>query len=363
VAEISIPALIKNVATLRSLCKKEIIPVVKADAYGHGMVSVAKALVSKASCDMLAVATLEEAIELRKRLHSSVDILVLSGFLPHQIDAYLKYKLVPVIHSLNHLKSLLGRKNCPEIHLKFDTGMHRLGILEDELPEAMKVLSKLPVKLSGLMSHFAESEATTSSFSDQQISVFEQIHRELALKRFLNTDARIHISNSGGIFRSKLSISNAVRPGISLYGVTPNDRFANASSLVPVLTWKTRILSIKTIKRGDTVGYGRTYRAQKREKIAILPIGYADGYPRLLSNRGEVLIAGKRAAVRGRVSMDLTTVDCTGITGVREGMEVTLIGRNNKEFLSGWEIAHWANTIPYEVYCGLAARVPRIYLE
>lgn len=363
VAEISLRDLVKNLVTLRMKCKKEIIPVIKADAYGHGMIPVAKALVSRGSARCLAVATLEEALDLRKKLPQGVNILVLSGFLPHQLDAYVKFHLIPVVHSLHHLKSLLGRTALPEIHLKMDTGMNRLGLLDSELPEAIRVLEKLKIKLAGLMTHFAESESATSHFVDTQISAFEGFYRELTMRKLLQTDARIHVGNSGALLRSKLSISNSVRPGLGLYGISPNPRLDAGSDLLPALQWKARVLCLKGISKGDTVGYGRTYKAKKKERLAIIPIGYADGYPRILGNNGEVLIHGKRMRIRGRISMDLTAVDCSNVHGVREGTVVTLIGRDGRDYIGAWDIAHWAGTIPYEILCGLSLRVPRVYLD
>lgn len=363
VAEISLRSLVKNLHTLRGISQKEIIPVVKADAYGHGMVAIARTLVHRGSCHTLAVATLEEAIELRKRIPAGVSILVLSGFLPHQIEAYSRYRLIPVIHSLFHLKNLAGRKHLPDIHLKVDTGMNRLGIPLDQMPEAIRCLEKLGIKLAGVASHFAESESTLSHFADEQLALFEGALRELQSRKLVNTDAKIHIANSGGILRQKLGITVAVRPGLALYGVSPNPRITHSDDLVPVLEWKTRVLGLKDIKRGETVGYGRTYKAKKRERIALLPIGYADGYPRLLSNLGEALIHGKRVPVRGRVSMDLTAIDVTTVPGIKEGALVTLIGGSGKTQLGAWEVANWAKTIPWEIFCGISPRVPRVYLD
>jgi len=362
VAEISVPSLIKNLASLRSMSRCEVIPVVKADAYGHGMVPVAKALVQRGSVHTLAVATLEEAIELRKKVPGASTILVLSGFLPHQLDAYTRYRLIPIIHNLHHLKSLQGRK-LPEIHLKIDTGMHRLGIPLDQMPEAVRVLEKLDIKLSGVASHFAESESALSDFTDKQLAEFESVVADLRSRKLVHTDAKIHIANSGGILRHKLGSSVAVRPGLSLYGVSPNPRLSHSSDLVPVLEWKTRILCLRDVPRGETVGYGRLYKAKKKERIAVLPIGYADGFPRLLSNIGEVVYNGKRAPVRGRVSMDMITVDVTHLTGAKEGSLVTLIGQSGKDRISAWELAHWAQTLPYEIFCGISPRVPRVYLD
>jgi alanine racemase len=306
---------------------------------------------------------LEEAMELRKHLPRGVAILVLSGFLPHQLDAYIKFRLTPILHSVNHLKSLAGRRVLPDIHLKLDTGMHRLGILPKQLNETMRVLDKLPLKLSGVCTHFAESEKLTSDFSDAQLELFGELLTELRERRLVHTDARIHVPNSGGVLAGKLGVSNAVRPGLSLFGISPNERLPRSAELVPVLEWKTRILCLKDLPRGSTIGYNRTYKTPRREKIAILPIGYADGYPRLLSNRGEVLIAGKRCPVRGRVSMDLTAVDVSGVPHVKEGDAVILFGREGKQSLSVDELANGAQTIAYEILCGISARVPRVYLD
>lgn len=363
VAEVSLSALLKNVHTLRQFSRREIIPVIKADAYGHGLVPIARTLVTRGSCLTLAVATLEEATELRRRVPHGVQILVLSGFFPHQLEAYTKFRLIPVIHNLLHLKTLLGRKQLPELHLEFDTGMHRLGILPGELDEVIKTLEKLKVKLAGLSTHFAESETLTSPFTDEQIAVFSGIHAALKAGKYLHTDAKIHIANSGAILRGKLWESVAVRPGIALFGVTPNPRLPGSEELVPVLRWKTRILAIKEIKKGETVGYNRTYEAKKKEKLAILPVGYADGYARTMSNKAEVLVAGKRAPVRGIISMDLTTIDVSHIPGVKEGMEVLLLGKAAKDEVTAAELGIWAGTISYEILAGISARVPRVYFD
>lgn len=363
VAEVNLQALVRNLVTLRAGCRKEVIPVVKADAYGHGMVPVAKVLLNRACCEMLAVATLEEALELRAQFNRPFQVLVLSGYLPHQLDAYYRHHLTPVIHTMSHLKTLLGREKLPPIHLKIDTGMNRLGLKPEEMPEAMRVLERLPDKLAGLMTHFADSELLSSPFVDEQLAVFEHWFRELRSRRLLATDARIHCGNSGGVLREKLAFSTAVRPGISLYGIAPSESLELKQPLVPVLQWKTRILCFKSVGPGETVGYGRTYRSEKGERLALIPVGYADGYPRLAGNRGQVLIGGRRAPVRGMVSMDLTAVDCSGIDDVREGSLVSLIGGDGAERITASEVASWAGTISYEILCGLSKRVQRIYFD
>ncbi len=363
VAEISLRAMLRNLHTLRGLSRKEIIPVIKANAYGHGLVPIAKALVKRGSCAMVAVATLEEAMEVREASPRGVSILVLSGFFPHQTDAYLKYKLTPMIHTLSHLKALQGRKELPDLHLKIDSGMHRLGISVKQVDEAIRTLERMPIKLSGLATHFADSEDLESHFVDQQTAVFEAAHEKLLTRRLLHTDARIHLSNSGGVLRSKGSIATAVRPGLALFGISPNDRLPHSKDLLPVMEWKTRVVSVKEIFRGETVGYNRTYTATKKEKIAILPVGYADGYPRALSNQSYVLINGKRSLVRGRVSMDMMAVDVTGQASLKEGQLVTLIGGQGRVSLTAVQLARLAGTMSYELLCGISDRVPRVYLD
>jgi alanine racemase len=266
VAEISLRALLRNLHTLRSISQKEVIPVIKANAYGHGMVPVAKCLANRGSCSMVAVATLEEGIEVRQAVPRGLGILVLSGFFPHQLEAFLKFRLTPVIHNLAHLKSLQGHTELPDLHLKVDSGMNRLGISTKQIDEAIRILSKLPVKLSGLCTQFADSDDLDSVFIDQQTAVFEGVFERLVNLRLLHTDARIHLSNSGAVLRQKAGIATAVRLGISLFGIPPNDRLPHSKSLLPVLEWKTRVLCLKEISKGDTVGYGRTYKANRKEK-------------------------------------------------------------------------------------------------
>ncbi len=363
VAEIRLRALLRNLHTLRGICQKEIIPVIKANAYGHGLVPVARALSLRGSCSMVAVATLEEAIQVREALPRGLSVLVLSGFFPHQVDAYVKYRLTPMIHSLSHLKSLQGGNALPELHLEVDTGIHRLGILPNQLEEAARTLERLGVKISGIASHFAESEDPGSEFTDNQTAVFEGALEKFSLRKLLQTDARVHLSNSGGLLRGKGSFATAVRPGISLFGISPNDRIDHSKALLPVLEWKTRVLCLKDVARGETVGYGRTYTASRKEKLAILPVGYADGYPRSLSGKSFVILNGKRSMVRGRVSMDLIAVDVTGQAGVREGQVATLLGGHGKMALGAGFLGRLAGSFAYEILCGISDRVPRIYLE
>lgn len=372
VAEVSLSRLVRNLVTLRTFSGREVIPVIKADAYGHGLVPVARALVHRGCVELVAVATLEEALEVRKKI-PDVGILVLSSFFPHQLDAYLKHRISVMVHCLHHLKSLSGRNRLPPIHLKIDTGMNRLGIRLDEVSEAIRTIDKFPDKIAGLATHFAESENVSSRFTEEQLERFEFVRALMA--RSLATDVRIHAANSGGVFHKRLGPSTSVRAGLSLFGLLPSDTLSTEKEfdITPVLEWKTRVLCVRDVAQGETVGYGRTYTARRNTRLALLPIGYADGYPRLLSQVGEVLVLGRRAPIVGVVSMDLTAIDVTAIDetaidgssrgGVKEGTEVTLIGKSGKEEISAWEVARHAQTIAYEIVCGISARVTRLYFE
>ncbi len=361
VAEINLQALVKNMVSLRAACRREVIPVIKADAYGHGVLPVAKVLLQRGGAEAVAVATLEEAIQLRHHFDRPFTILVLSGFLPHQIDAYFRYNLIPIIHSLNHLKSLQGRAQLPPLHLKIDTGMNRLGLKPDELPEAMKVLAGFPEKLAGISTHLANSDDPRSQFIDEQIALFESWCKRFREARLLNTDARIHYANSAAIMRDRTKECTAVRPGLSLYGVGPAG--IPGVTLYPVLQWKARVISLKNVVAGETVGYGRTFTTEKPERLALISVGYADGYPRILGNQGELLIRGVRAKLCGRVSMDLCAARVTHIPDVKEGDLATLIGSDGKQSIWAGEVASWANTIPYEVFTGISQRVQKIYFD
>ena len=364
-AEVSLGALVRNIAELRKQSGREVIAVIKANAYGHGLVPVAKAVVTKAQCQTLAVAILEEAVEVRQALHrhSRLEILVLSGFYVHQLDAYRKYHLLPVVHSLHQVIALAKTPKLPPLHLKVDTGMHRLGIAPKELGEVVSVLRKNHLKLAGVMTHFADADNRRSLFCDEQLRSFAEAVAYLRAEGVVATDALIHCANTAAILRGKMSpFCNAVRPGIGIYGVQPDGLSQSSLALSPVLDWKARVVCLKSVPAGETIGYGRQYKILQDTTLAVLPVGYGDGLPRLI-NQGYVLIQGHKVPLRGRVSMDLISVDCAGLPGVKEGSLAVLLGRSGAETLSADHWAHWSRTISYDVLCALAPRVPRLYLE
>jgi len=360
-AIINLGALAINFSVIRKIIGGEvkILSVVKADAYGHGAVPVARRL-QKEGVDMFGVATVQEGILLREA-GVYLPILILGPTLPPQEEALFHTNLTPVISSLAQAERLdsLGRllnRTLP-VHIKIDTGMGRLGFLMNDLKEVFRGLRDMGFLVpEGIMSHFSDIESEDFS-SDQHynltlsLSLFEQVFGEKPI---------VHMSSSGAIFAKKAYHRAMVRPGLALYGIAPA---GGKMGLHPVMRWVSHITLLKELPAGHSVGYLRRYVADSARKIAILPVGYADGYSRRMSNRAEVLIDGVRTPVVGMVSMDYTAVDVTHISAVHEGMEVTLMGRDGEEEVSAGDIAAWEETIPYEVLCRVGKRVKRVYVS
>lgn len=369
VAEIDLAALRYNIRQVRSLLDDgtEILAIVKADAYGHGAVPICRNL-ETAGVGFFGVATAEEGVVLRESGLSS-PILILAGVFPEDLIPLMENRLTPVIQDLDAARSLdvaakrWGRR-IP-VHLKIDTGMSRLGIPWREWGAALKAFQDLGhLEIEGLISHFSAAESHGKEdrrFTEEQILRFQNC---LAQSRRVGIEPRyIHMANSAATALWKGARFNLIRPGLMLYGVHPSSIVQQRISLRPVLQWKTRIFSLRRVPAGDAVSYGRTFVCQRDSWIATLPVGYADGYSRRLSNRGEVLVRGKRARITGVVCMDLTMVDVSGVTGVEIGDEVVLLGRQGSEEISVSEMAGWMETISYEVLCGIGKRVQRVYLD
>jgi alanine racemase len=339
----------------------KILSVVKANAYGHGVREVAKTLV-RAGSDGFGVATVEEGIELRES-GIRAPILVLTAIYAEQLGQLLQHKLTPAISDLDTLRSLeklLRKRSRPlNFHLKVDTGMGRLGLLHSEIESWLLELNKLKaLKLEGLFSQLSHAEDEKTDYTRTQIEAFRRV-----LERFHKAGFNppsIHLANSAALIAEQSSRFTMVRPGLMLYGLYPAPEMARQVELKPVLSWKTRVLQVKHLPAGSSIGYGRTFVTQRESSIATLPVGYADGYHRLLSNRGAALVRGKRAPIVGRISMDLTMVDVTDIAGVSQGDEVVLLGRQGDAAISADEMAGWAETISYEIVTSISARVPRI---
>lgn len=339
----------------------EAMAIVKADAYGHGAVLVARALEST-GIKRLGVATLEEGLELRRQ-GLRAEIHVLDGLMGPVPD-YFSNRLYPVVHSLKELETLKahlsedGREMCAS--LKFDTGMGRLGFFASQVDEVMAILKRTPaLRIVAVLSHLARADEEEPEFTQRQFTLFRKL-RDILVERGIK-NARYSIANSAAILDGQMADLDWVRPGIALYGAYPHPRFGPKLDLKPVLELKSQVIALKKFSPGSTLGYGATFETTRESVVAVLPIGYADGYPRLLSNRAHVLLRGHKAAVVGRISMDLTLVDVTDIPGAAIGDEVTLIGEDGGACIRVEEVAAWADTISYEILCGLTARVPRIY--
>ena len=366
VATIDLAALIHNLNQVRKLLAQQadIIAVVKADAYGHGAVPVARAL-CQAGAQRLGVATVEEGLALRQA-GLNAPILVLGAVLLDQLEESAANKLTPVLHDREFLRQAATwaerRHVRMAVHMKIDTGMGRLGFrLEDLSTVVDDPAWKGPLQLEGVMGHLADADGGNPSFTNLQLKKFQQAVGAIKARGF--EAPLVHIANSAAIIRFPASHGTAVRPGIMLYGYHTLPARVSAPDLKPVLSLTVPIIHLHEIKKGESVSYNRTFVAKRRSRIAVLPLGYADGYSRTLSNRGSVLIGGARAPVVGRVCMDMTMVDVTNIPQAGLGMDATVIGRQGKLEITAADIAAWQKTIPYEVLCGLGPRVRRVYRE
>jgi alanine racemase len=336
--------------------------VVKANAYGHGAIETSRTLIRQ-GVSRLAVFSTEEGVALRQA-DIKVPIVVLGPVFQEQFGDLFAYQLTPVVSDPSILTALgQAAASCDAphpIHLKVETGMGRLGLTQNEL---VTIISshKLPrsLRLEGLMTHLADADGSDPDATEQQISRFNK-----ALKVVLEGGFHIplvHVSNSSGAVRFPSARFSLVRPGIMLYGYHTLPQAIQAPDLRPVLSLKTHIAQLRTIQPGSTVSYNRTFTARRPTRIAVLPIGYANGLNRHLSNRGAVLIHGQRASIAGLVCMDMVMVDVTEIPGTAVGDEAVLIGRQGNDEITASDIATWTDTIPYEVLCAIGSQIPRLY--
>lgn len=364
-AEVNLDNIVYNLEQVRKRVSAEtlIMAVVKADAYGHGVIPVARRVV-EAGADRLAVALPEEGVELREA-GFTLPVQVLGEILPPQYPLILDYDLIPTIGKIETargLNQLAVRKGVlQKVHLKVDTGMGRIGTLPDSAVEfVLKIAQLSNLELEGLMTHFATADEENKEYTYYQWERFNYVIRKLETEG-VSIPIK-HAANSATIIDLPQFELDMVRPGIMLYGLRPSPEVDNSLSLKPALSWKARIIYLKEVPAGTAISYGSTYITPRRSRIATIPLGYADGYSRLLSNKGQVLIHGRRAPVRGRVCMDQFMVDVTEIPGVSVGDEVVLIGKQGKEEITATEMADLTGTINYEITCSISKRVPRIYL-
>jgi len=365
-AEIDLSAIAENVGLACRLAGPEtrVMAIVKADAYGHGAIPVATVALA-AGARWLGVAIPEEAALLREA-GIACQILVLGPIEASQADLVATHRLDQCVCDPVQAEVLdraaRTRGQVLDLHLKVDTGMGRVGVHPREVPLLAERIRALPsVRLAGLMTHFADSESEDPVFAREQLARFADAWRSVEAAG-IPVPLR-HAANSAGLLFLPESRMDMVRPGIMLYGCSPRGRgHPTEPALRPALRLRTAISHLKDVHRGESVGYGRAFVAPRDLRVATLPLGYADGLSRLLSNKGQVLIRGRRAAIVGRVCMDMTMVDVTEIPGACAGDEVVLIGRQGTEEIAADEIAEAQGTISHEVFCRISSRVARRYL-
>ncbi|MBI5559896.1 MAG: alanine racemase [Deltaproteobacteria bacterium] len=364
VALIDMGALKHNYGEIRKRLspKTGIMAVVKANAYGHGDVEVSRAL-EGFGCESFAVAFTEEGINLRKGGIKS-PILILGGVDKTQAEEAFSYELTPVVHDIAMARLLDGcaRKTgrTKPVHVEIDSGMGRMGVLTEGVTAFFEEFKKLEgILLEGVLSHFSEADREGGEFSDRQLEVFLGALGKIRAMGY--NPPYIHMANSAALLEKEESRFNIVRPGIMLYGAYPAPHLRNKIELLPVMQVKTRILQLKRVPAGFPVSYGRTFVTGRESTIATIPIGYGDGLPRRLSEKGEVIVRGRRAPMAGVICMDHTMIDCTNVEGVDVGDEVVIMGRQGSIDVLAEEIAEKTGTIPYEILCNISSRVRRVY--
>ena len=370
VAEIDLAAVRHNYGEIRRVIPAGagVLAVVKADAYGHGFMDIAAEL-EHLGVTAFGVAFLAEGIQLRK---AGIDtpVLVLGGIYPGQERKSVGFNLSSAVFTLEQAAALdaaagkLYRK--AKLHLKVDTGMGRLGVAFGDAPSFLREIRRMRhVELEGIFSHFASADELDDDgrrYTDLQTERFSSVVRDAKGLGF--SPVYIHLANSAAAFTVPLPMCNLVRPGIVLYGALPSPDFAGKMDVKPVMRLRSRVAMLKWIEPGTCVSYARRFVAEKRTLLASVPVGYADGYPRSLTNKGEALVRGGKARVVGTVCMDWIMLDVTDIPGVSVGDEVTLLGCDvGGKCILAEDLAERAGTIAYEIFCGISKRVPRIYLN
>ncbi|HET7754974.1 MAG TPA: alanine racemase [Anaeromyxobacteraceae bacterium] len=375
-AVVDLAAIVRNYELARQVGGRPAIAVVKANAYGHGVVPVARAVV-QAGCPMLAVALVEEGIELREA-GIAAPVLVLGGAYGERYELLVRHRLTPLVFREDQVIALgeaarqLGTSAAA--HVKLDTGMGRIGLQPRELGAFMAVArAARGVRIEGVCTHFASADLVPRDVTERQVQAFDGAADALVAEGF---PIRFrHLANSAGTIEFPAARQDLTRPGIMLYGLLPfgpGDVLTAAAATVggalsPALSWKTAITHVKTVPAGTAISYGGRWTAERTSRIATLPVGYADGYPRRLSGRpgfgrAEVLVRGRRAPVAGTVCMDMMMADVTDVPGADVGDEVMLLGVQGDQRISADELAERAGTISYEILCGIGHRVPRRYV-
>jgi len=355
----------RNLAAIASAIgpRRRILLVVKADAYGHGAVEIARCAV-RSGVSMLGVATLHEGIELRAA-GVDVPIVILSPGLLSEVDEIIEHRLTPCVATLDFAQRLSDRCVAHQllcrVHVEVDTGMGRAGVTEaDAVPFIERLVGMPNLRLEGVFTHFPDADSGRTDVSEEQLRRLGEVLHALEIRK-IEVPVR-HAANSAGILSVHDAFLDLVRPGILAYGFYPSPAVPRTIEVEGVMTFKTRIVQIRETPPGRSISYGRTFQSTKWMRIAVLAVGYGHGYPWALSNRGEVLIRGRRAPIVGRVTMDLTMVDVTGIPEAAVEDEVVLWGEQQGAVIDLGEVAERAQTIPYDLLCNMGKRVVRLFL-
>jgi len=383
-AEINLDSFRHNLHSIKSLIGPDVgtMAIIKADAYGHGAIQCAHAAI-KEQVNYIGVGIIQEAIELRENGITS-PILILGGIYPNEIEDLIKYNLSTSLSS-SVIASAISKKaeqanKSVGVHIKIDTGMGRLGIQpEDFLSLLNNVITCKNLKIDGLFTHFSSADEEDPETTHHQISIFLNVLKKLRTTNFSKMTNEIdhilfHSANTAGLLRFPESRFDLVRPGISLFGSFPSSTTASAfdvlakenkiTKLRPVMNWKTKIIQIQTLRKGVPVSYGGRYVTKNEgTRIATIPVGYADGLSRRLSNNMELLVKETRVKQVGTICMDMCLIDITNLSDVTMGEEVVIFGTQGKGQIKVEELATKADTIPYEILCGIGKRVPRIYIS
>jgi alanine racemase len=365
-AEVDLDAIAHNARGLKERAGEgtELMAVVKANAYGHGAVPVAKTALENGA-SRLAVNRALEGVELRQA-GLTAPILILGYSLPSEAETIVRWDLTPTVTTVEGalaLSALSDRQSkVTPIHIKVDTGMGRFGLLPDEVVPFVRRIAELPgLKLEGLFTHFAVADLADKTYTGRQFDRYMQVAQQLEEAGFIFSLK--HVANSATNLDLPEMHLGVVRCGIALYGLRPSDEVEPTIPLKPAMALKSRVARVRTLPPGSSISYGCTYTTTRPTPVALVPVGYGDGYHRILSNQGSVLIGGKRAPIVGRVCMDQFVVDTTGIEGVRQDDEVVVFGRQGEEEISAEEVAALAGTINYEVVTSILPRVTRVYLK
>lgn len=365
-AEIDLDAIAYNAAALKARAggHAELMVTVKANAYGHGAVPVARAALD-GGATRLAVARTLEGVELRQA-EISAPILIMGYTLPAEAARIVRWDLTPTVNTVQQAMALSAAaqeagKTVP-IHIKVDTGMGRFGLLPGEVVDFVRTISRLPgLFLEGLYTHFAIADAADKTYTRRQFEKYMNVVNQLEATGFFFPLR--HVSNSAATLDLPEMALDMVRCGIALYGLRPSDEVEPAVPLRPAMTLKSRVARVRTLPTGASISYGCTYTTTRPTPVALVPVGYGDGYHRILSNKGAVLIHGQRAPIVGRVCMDQFVVDVSEIPNVRQDDEVVIFGRQGEAEITAEEVARWAQTINYEVTTSILPRVTRVFLR